>query len=220
MNKDKEWLKQQVVKNYPSQSEINNPDYVVITKVEIIDEFLSLIDQLDEQETLSQEWIDENKVARINNLRKMTTSDVVTVEKLKNLLVPKQDKPVVPQFVADYIEYYKRTGITLGTWLDFVNEDEFEMKTEEWIYSGSYEENLKREYLLIDAIRYGYEVEKEKEYKVFLPTGDKVRLAIDDSEVYFSSTDFVSREYKDTFTEAEIKAIDERYWAFAEEVTH
>ena len=46
-----------------------------------------------EPETLSLEWIDENKVARINDVRKMTTSDVVPVEKLKNLLVPKQDKP-------------------------------------------------------------------------------------------------------------------------------
>ena len=46
----------------------------------------------DEPEVLSQEWIDENKVARIDNLRKMTTSDVVTVEKLKNLLVTKQEE--------------------------------------------------------------------------------------------------------------------------------
>ena len=46
----------------------------------------------DEPETLSQEWIDENKVSRIDNLRKMTTSDVVTVEKLKNLLVPNQEE--------------------------------------------------------------------------------------------------------------------------------
>ena len=217
MNKDKEWLKDKI-KDEEYNLKYVYDNYVPYENVLIADDVYDLIDQLDEPEILSLEWIDENKVARIDNLRKMSTSDVVTVEKLKNLLVPKQDKPVVPQFVADYIEYYKRTGITLGTWLDFVNEDEFEMKTEEWIYSGSYEENLKREYLLIDAIRYGYEVEKEKEYKVFLPTGDKVRLAIDDSEVYFSSTDFVSREYKDTFTEAEIKAIDERYWAFAEEV--
>lgn len=45
-------------------------------------------------ETLSQEWIDDHKVARINNLRKMTTDDVVSVKDLENLLVPKQEELV------------------------------------------------------------------------------------------------------------------------------
>ena len=43
-------------------------------------------------EVLSQEWIDDHKVARINNLRKMTTDDVVSVKDLQNLLVPKQEE--------------------------------------------------------------------------------------------------------------------------------
>ena len=47
-----------------------------------------------EPEVLSQEWIDENKEARINNLRKRTTDDVVPVDKLENLLVPKQELSV------------------------------------------------------------------------------------------------------------------------------
>ena len=50
MKKDKEWFKQQMVRNYPSQSEIDNPDYEIIAKVKIIDEVLSLIDQVDEPE--------------------------------------------------------------------------------------------------------------------------------------------------------------------------
>lgn len=90
----------------------------------------------------------------------------IMFDDISNLIneLDEPQKPVVPQFVADYIEYYKKTGITLGTWFDFVHEYEFERKTEEWIYSGSYEENLKREYLLIDAIRYGYE--RADTYKV------------------------------------------------------
>ena len=85
MKKDKEWAQKEVDRylSYEGVDEARNA--LVFAK--------GVIDQLDEPETLSQEWIDENKVARINNLRKMTTSDVVPVEKLKNLLVPKQDKP-------------------------------------------------------------------------------------------------------------------------------
>ncbi|WP_373782238.1 DUF1642 domain-containing protein [Jeotgalibaca porci] len=117
-----------------------------------------LIDQLDEPETLSQEWIDKNKVARIDNLRKMTTSDVVTVEKLKNLLVPKQDN--------------------------------------------------------------GYDAEKEKLYTVDLPHSYEL-IKLLHTQTYhikkYSESGF--GDYTNTFTEAEIKAIDERYWAFAEEVT-
>lgn len=92
--KDIEWLKEELMNLYPSHNEMyEHPDYTTVAKVDLINDFIELIDQLDEPETLSQEWIDENKVARIDNLRKMTTSDVVTVEKLKNLIVPKQDKP-------------------------------------------------------------------------------------------------------------------------------
>src|SRR5699024_8898980 len=57
-----------------------------------IDKVLDFLSQLDEPEVLSQEWIDDHKVARINNLRKMTMSDVVPVESLENMLVPKQEE--------------------------------------------------------------------------------------------------------------------------------
>ncbi|HJA91319.1 MAG TPA: DUF1642 domain-containing protein [Candidatus Jeotgalibaca merdavium] len=145
----------------------------------------------------------------------------IMFDDISNLIdeLDEPQKPVVPQFVADYIEYYKGTGITLGTWFNFVNEDEFERKTEEWIYSGSYEENLKREYLLIDAIRYGYEVEKEKRYYVkiqsqFLCVGKYLK-----GFIALRHHEDINTAEKCEFTEQEIKAIDERYWAFAEEVT-
>lgn len=50
MKKNKEWFKQQLCKYYPSQGEIDNPDYEVIAKVEIIDRAFSLINQMDEPE--------------------------------------------------------------------------------------------------------------------------------------------------------------------------
>ena len=71
-----------------------------------------------------------------------------------------QNKIVVPQFVADYIEKYIRLDFPLVEWFDFDGaSDECEIKTEQWLYGGSQEEMIKREYLLVKAIRFGYEVE-------------------------------------------------------------
>lgn len=87
-----------------------------------------------------------------------------------NSLVDQLDepqKPVIPQFVANYIEKYKGNGFSLGTWLHFIDgDDEDECDTVIWLYGGNKEEKLRREYLLLDAIRYGYEVEDEQHYHV------------------------------------------------------
>lgn len=50
MKKDIEWFKKQIISNYPSQGEVDNPDYEVIAKVRIIDEVLSLVDKLGKPE--------------------------------------------------------------------------------------------------------------------------------------------------------------------------
>lgn len=91
MKKDIEWLKQEIGTEM-IQLEPNRKERWSDVKYQTLRNVAQKIDQLDEPEVLSQQWIDENKVARINNLRKMTTSDVVPVEKLKNLLVPKQEE--------------------------------------------------------------------------------------------------------------------------------
>ena len=90
MKKDKAWAKEQLEYYIKAVGDpFNNRTQGMIDAYKNVEH---IINQLDEPETLSQEWIDENKVARIDNLRKMTTSDVVTVEKLKSLLVPKQEE--------------------------------------------------------------------------------------------------------------------------------
>ena len=55
-----------------------------------------------EPEVLSQEWIDEHKESRINNLRKRTTSDVVPVDELENLIIPKQE--ITEEQVMDWLD--------------------------------------------------------------------------------------------------------------------
>ena len=233
MKKDKEWLKEEI-KVFQKGENMFTAEFNagVQQALEYVQE---LIDQLDEPETLSEEWI-ENHTSSADTISYYSEESVpvVTVIKLKNLLVPKQDKPVIPKFVADYIETYKGRGFSLVAWFEFVNdEDEFENKTEEWLYSGSHEENLKREYLLIDAIRYGYEVEKEKNYEVTIGKGTwgghtsvvvlyksvgKTMVLREMSEEYYEDS---KRKAPTSFwlTEKEIKDYDERYWTFAEEVT-
>ena len=84
-------------------------------------------------------------------------------------LIDQLDEPkkvVVPKFVADFIEKWKNEGLTMSEWFEFNYDDEDEDKVSKWLYDNDYEENRRREYLLIHAIRYGCEVEKEKLYRV------------------------------------------------------
>ena len=91
MKKDIEWLKQEIGTEM-IQLEPNRKERWSDVKYQTLRNVAQKIDQLDEPEVLSQEWIDDHKVARINNLRKMTTDDVVSVKDLENLLVPKQEE--------------------------------------------------------------------------------------------------------------------------------
>jgi hypothetical protein len=266
MNKDKEWLKEQIERlSYMPKGLDENS--LIISKNWV----LNFIDQLEEPEVLSQEWIDENKVARIDNLRKMTTSDVVTVEKLKNLLVPKQDKqgvqenfytfdnakkwlqdngfvvfekdkldeevqrmvdeaydatnekPVIPQFVVDYYNDYKYYELTFEEWFEcseFGKGGKTENKMFEWLLDNSHEVNIERQFIFADIIAHGldgYEVEREKKKKYYIyDKSTKGYLGYNADKTRLSW--YTSQFPNDVFTEQEIKAIDERYWAFAEEV--
>jgi hypothetical protein len=226
MKKDKEWLKglineEGIVMDMHLLGRLDEQywknENIKINKGRLF----CLIDKLDEPEVLSQEWIDENKVARIDNLRKMTTGDVVPVEKLKNLIVPKQDKPVIPQFVVDYYNDYKYYELTFEEWFEcseFGKGGKTENKMFEWLLDNSHEVNIERQFIFADIIAHGldgYEVEREKKYYIYDKStkgylgynADKTRLSW-----------YTSQFPNDVFTEQEIKAIDERYWAFAEEV--
>src|SRR5699024_6533450 len=107
--KDIEWLKEEIdkLKIYVNPDAPNNPNDLYGQYVSGVNEAIRqvkmLCGELSEPEVLSKEWIDENKVARINNLRKMTMDDVVPVEKLQGILVPKQEVSMIPNYVAKWI---------------------------------------------------------------------------------------------------------------------
>lgn len=130
-------------------------------------------------------------------------------------------KPVVPKFVADWFEDHKDDlefsiwNLTIDSNANYTK-DKKEMR--HWIQYAT-NKPLKTLIAMLD----GYEVEKEPLYYIYLPkiivlpemmipdiegaylmkSGDEVELA--------DNNDFDDMK----FTESEIKAIDERYWAFA-----
>ena len=77
---------------------------------------------------------------------------------IENAIVLHYEKPVVPQFVAEIIEYYKRNNATL---YDALREKNFNKQYSEWLLNeqNAYDKVAK-------AWIFGYEVEKEKRYQI------------------------------------------------------
>lgn len=132
------------------------------------------------------------------------------LEDLKQLDEP--HKPVVPKFVADWIEYAKKKGDSLAISFKPWNLYGVEYsKADRWIEDN--QETFARAWLD------GYEVEKEPLYYVKLPVMYFNRW---DLEAYLMKDDRGNITIADNndfddmkFTESEIKAIDEGYWPFA-----
>ncbi|MBH1065574.1 DUF1642 domain-containing protein [Enterococcus faecium] len=132
------------------------------------------------------------------------------LEDLKQLDEPQ--KPAVPKFVAEWIEYAKKKGDSLA--ISFMPWNLYGVeysKTDRWIEDN--QGTFARAWLI------GYEVEKEPLYYVKLPV---VYFNHWDLETYLMKDDRGNITIADNndfddmkFTESEIKAIDERYWPFA-----
>ena len=155
MKKDKEGLV-----NY-LEKEISNfkPGQMIYNYLRFI---LNQVNQLDEPEVLSEDWIEEH--SHIVNLLGIpdTTTVAVLREDLKGLLVPKQELPVIPKFVAEYLDEKKECPISelIDSHLIYDVYDELAR----WLYYNNKKTNKERELSLVLAHIYGYELEKEKKY--------------------------------------------------------
>lgn len=124
-------------------------------------------------------------------------------------------KPVVPKFVADYIEEYRDGGATLYEMMD---SSEDEVYT--WLFGNPrIETENERQLLFAQAYAVGYEIEKEALYYVVFDILQSQKYLVKNIKTetfYLSNNENVIGNYEQvSFTETEIKAIDERYWAFA-----
>lgn len=101
---------------------------------------------------------------------KLVSHDLIVsrfLDDLKQLDEPQ--KPVVPQYVADWIEYCKTNGIALGYAL-YCSGQASDKKVYDWIV-----ESLENQETFARAWIDGYEIEKEKRYEVILCNGQSLK---------------------------------------------
>ncbi|EMF0247337.1 DUF1642 domain-containing protein [Enterococcus hirae] len=144
----------------------------------------------------------------------------IAIELAKKLDEPQ--KPVVPQFVGDWIELCKEKADLIsclsGSYEYGVDQYKRITEDEDWLFEADHQELVARAWL------YGYEVEKEPLYEVIVGNLFLVKKFTDRNDISFVNKFELYWWEKSAYqlTEPEIKAIDERYWAFAvplEEVT-
>src|SRR5699024_2091921 len=99
VNKDIQWLKREIHKELESWHGVEGG-----IDGDGINEIMLLINQLDEPETLSEDWIQEHSY----NVHLLGTPDVTTVavprEDLQNLLVPKKEV-LSQEWISENVEY-------------------------------------------------------------------------------------------------------------------
>lgn len=149
--------------------------------------------------------------------------EVLPLEEVKNIIsqIHVPQKPVVPKFVAEWIEGCKRSGWHLQKALYRLDDDE---KVEDWAYDEN--DDLVSEKIDIFARAWldGYTVEKEKLYTVEIPNpnsaGGKLvlfkqqssgRLILDMLNPNINKPKYLH------ITEAEIKQDFEWAWQWAKE---
>ena len=214
MNKDKEYLQsviQRRIDNLPSTYE----GLYIEGSRDAYDLVLQDIDQLDEPEVLSQEWIDNNS---INASSDGVTEEYVHVDDLENLIVPKQELPVVPTWFDEWWkDVYKGEGNL------FHNIDQFHDK----LYSSgtremyNYINDTGNKKKLLDIIINELEYKVEEEHKYYVLFGSQLH---DDNWTYaltksgsieFFEKDVLPEWDRTKLTEQEIKDYDPRYMTFA-----
>ncbi|EIZ3974175.1 DUF1642 domain-containing protein [Listeria monocytogenes] len=120
----------------------------------------------------------------------------------------------VPKLVGDFLENHsKEDGHTLHDLLCdlLTSRDSLDENVYDWIM----ENNNENGELLARAWLDGYEVEKEPLYYVQLIRRLSGYLNVRNDESSFLDSPYEVGLNKTKFTEAEIKAMDERYWQFA-----
>lgn len=185
--------KEQLVKRIENYTPLHDK-----TVGDVVDGILEIVEQLPEMEVLSPEWI-ENERWQAYDPDGRTLYWVVSESDLEEVLVPKKELPVIPQWVANNIESKKRAGVRLNVAMS----DFPEFKLEKELDIDEYECNEIYARAWLD----GYTVEEEQKYIVKLPLpGDETNdFAVVDIYGYIWTDDEWPSGCK--MTEKEIKAL-------------
>lgn len=130
------------------------------------------------------------------------TNVKIFIREYEKMTKPEPQKPVVPQFVADWIEYCKFTHVDLQHALlvgdvyfyNYANQNDFS-KLKEFLKTENNQENFARAWLD------GYEVEKEKRYTVKIKAVNQYLVKNPDEEFL----GFLQSRLKSKFTRKELE---------------
>lgn len=119
------------------------------------------------------------------------TNVKIFIREYEKLAKPEPTKPVVPQFVADWIEECKAKEKSLLKSLLYTPEG-----VNSWVDNSENQETFAKAWI------FGYEVEKKKRYKVTLLNGQPLIKAFHGPNIYFSQN-VLDLNYKATKKELE-----------------
>ena len=147
-----------------------------------------------------QELIDYCNALKENKNQFINCIDVNgIIKKIEQLDEPQ--KVVVPQFVANYIEYAKNTDWDLQDLFKLIDDDD-SVELQRWFYHKCNQELFARAWI------FGYEVEKEKRYLVKVKGMKRVNgcLAINKKlAIWFFGTSGNSNNYRTHHTQKELE---------------
>ena len=112
---------------------------------------------------------------------------------IENAIILRHEKAVVPQFVADYIEFKKEQNFHVYGAMRVI-ENHYDKRVPEWFYEGNIETFARA---WID----GYEVEKEKRYTVKIKAVNQYLVKNPDEEFL----GFLQSRLKSKFTRKELE---------------
>ena len=136
-----------------------------LTPYELRVRILELINQLDEPETLSEYWIEQKSIDTHVDTLNGEVQVTFRLDDLQNLLVPEQELPVIPKFVAEWIESRKNNypfdviGVYIRMNESFANEQTREVLS--WVHESKLNRGS-----FARAWLDGYTVEEEQKYVV------------------------------------------------------
>lgn len=127
--------------------------------------------------------------------------------------IDEPEKPVVPQYVADWYEEHIGRDFEYNLYILYVDyyEQKLEGNLKEWIGNGSKNKSIQT---LVNMHQFGYEVEKEKLYTVKFSNEDfgKIYIGIFKAvnKLGISSLPLNDDDVKSWFTEDELKRF--KFW--------
>ena len=173
-----------------------------------------------------KEWL-INELNKTACLKEWFTIGEINMLDTVRALIDQLDEPekvVIPQFVADYYNYWKDEGLTFEGWFEF--NDVYDVTgVLLWLNDNDRKISIKNHAILADIIAHGlggYEIEQEKLYYAVNNCGETVLF-----RGIYGIKASIGGKFDDIpegnkglykFTEAEIREFDERYMAFAVEV--